>query len=111
MKIKTKQKLMIASIILAACGLLMLLSLQTAGQSDDATTTTDNNAGLRAIGAGIAVGFAGIGSGIGMGIAGASALGAITEKPDLFTKSLIFIVLIEAVAIYGFLIAILSFTL
>ncbi|MHA1590963.1 MAG: ATP synthase subunit C [Candidatus Heimdallarchaeaceae archaeon] len=42
-----------------------------------------------------------------MGMAGSAAIGAIVEKPDLFGKAFLFIVLIEAVAIYGLLVAIL----
>lgn len=62
---------------------------------------------LKPIGAGLAVGIAGIGSSIGMGMAGSAAIGAITEKPEVFGKAFLFIVLIEAVAIYGLLVAIL----
>ncbi|MFW9788530.1 MAG: ATP synthase subunit C [Candidatus Thorarchaeota archaeon] len=57
------------------------------------------------IGAGLALGLAGIGAGMGMGTASAAALGAITEKPETFGKSILYVVFIEAVAIYGFVIA------
>jgi len=57
------------------------------------------------IGAGLAIGLAGLGAGIGMGTASAAAIGAIAEKPEVFTKTLIFIVFIEAIAIYGLVIA------
>jgi V/A-type H+/Na+-transporting ATPase subunit K len=59
------------------------------------------------IGAGLAVGLAGIGAGAGMGPASSAAIGAITEKPEIFGTAIIFIVLIEAVAIYGLLVALL----
>ena len=59
------------------------------------------------IGAGLAVGLAGLGSSIGMGTASAAAIGAISENEDLFGTALIFVVLIEAVAIYGLLVALL----
>ncbi len=62
---------------------------------------------LGPIGAGLAVGIAGLGAAIGMGMAGSAAIGAITEKPEVFGKAFLFIVLIEAVAIYGLLVAIL----
>ena len=62
---------------------------------------------LSPIGAGLAIGIAGIGAAIGMGMAGSAAIGAITEKPEVFGKAFLFIVLIEAVAIYGLLVAIL----
>lgn len=58
-----------------------------------------------AIGAGLVLGLAGIGAGLGMGTASAAALGAITEKPENFGKSIIYVVFIEAIAIYGFVIA------
>ncbi|MHA1480463.1 MAG: ATP synthase subunit C [Candidatus Thorarchaeota archaeon] len=58
-----------------------------------------------AIGAGLAIGLAGIGGGMGMGTASAAALGAITEKPETFGKSILYVVFIEAIAIYGFVIA------
>ncbi|MFW9863867.1 MAG: ATP synthase subunit C [Candidatus Thorarchaeota archaeon] len=70
---------------------------------------TTEGAGLAilglAIGAGLAIGLAGIGASLGMGTASAAALGAITEKPETFGKSILYVVLIEAVAIYGFVIA------
>jgi V/A-type H+-transporting ATPase subunit K len=57
------------------------------------------------MGAGLAVGLAGLGAGIGMGTASAAAIGAISEKPEVFGRSIIYIVLIEAIAIYGFVIS------
>jgi V/A-type H+/Na+-transporting ATPase subunit K len=62
---------------------------------------------LAAIGAGIAIGFAGLGSGIGQGIAAAGSVGAVAEDPDMFARGIIFTALPETQAIYGFLIAIL----
>jgi len=62
---------------------------------------------LAAIGAGVAVGFAGLGSGLGQGIAAAGAVGAVAEDNDMFARGIIFSALAETQAIYGFLIAIL----
>ncbi|MCG3219678.1 MAG: ATPase [Candidatus Heimdallarchaeota archaeon] len=62
---------------------------------------------MKKIAAGLAIGLAGLGAAIGMGQAGSAAIGAISEKPELFGKALIFVVFIEAVAIYGLLISIL----
>jgi V/A-type H+-transporting ATPase subunit K len=58
-----------------------------------------------AIGAGLAIGLAGLGAGICMGTASSAIIGAITEKPEMFGKTLIFVVLIEAIAIYGLVIS------
>ncbi len=68
-------------------------------------------AGLVAIGAGAAVGFAGLGSGMGQGITAATAAGAVVEDPDMFARGVIFTALSETQAIYGFLIAILLIVL
>jgi V/A-type H+-transporting ATPase subunit K len=61
--------------------------------------------GLIGIGVGLAMGLAGLGAGLGMGSAGAAAVGAISERPEVFGKAMIFIVFIEAIGIYGLLIA------
>ncbi len=57
------------------------------------------------IGAGLAVGLAGIGAGMGMGPASSAAIGAIAEDRAMFGNSILFVVLIEAIAIYGLLIS------
>jgi len=61
--------------------------------------------GFKMIGAGMAIGLAGLGAGVGMGTASAAAIGAMAEKPETFSKSLIYIVFIEAIAIYGLVVA------
>ena len=63
-------------------------------------------AGLIAVGAGTAIGFAALGSGIGQGIAASAAAGATAEKESLLGKMLVFAALPETQAIYGFVIAI-----
>ena len=57
--------------------------------------------GLFLIGAGIAAGLAALGAGLGLGTASAAAIAAIAEKEELFGRTLVYIVLIEAIAIYG----------
>lgn len=64
-----------------------------------------SNTGLIAIGAGLAIGLSSVGAGLGLGTAAASAAAAITEKPEAFGKLLVLLALIEAIAIYGFVIA------
>ena len=89
--------------------MLMLLSLGMAAgivQSVIAVSGEANGmSGDPMIGAGLAIGLAGLGAGLGMGTASAAAIGAIAEKPEMFSKTLIFIVFIEAIAIYGLVIA------
>ena len=94
-KIKTN-RIFIAIAILIAVIVLASNSVFAADPGD-----------LAPIGAALAVGIAGLGASIGMGMAGSAAVGAITEKPEVFGKAFLFVVLIEAVAIYGLLVAIL----
>lgn len=67
--------------------------------TEESTGLTDK--GLLLVGAGIAAGLAALGAGVGLGTASAAAIGAIAEKPELLGKTLLYIVLIEAIAIYG----------
>ena len=80
----------------------ILLSIQTVAAENSAIPKE----GLVALGIGIAIGLAGLGAGYGMGMVGASACAAIAEKPEIASKTIIFVILIEAIAIYAFVIAI-----
>lgn len=62
---------------------------------------------LIAIGAALAIGIAGIGSATGIGIAGAAGVGAAGEKPEVFSRSLIYQVLPMTQVVYGFIFAVL----
>jgi len=64
-------------------------------------------AGWAVIGAMAAVMFGGIGSARGIRIAAAEAAGAISEKPELFGKTLVLAALPGTQGFYGFIIAIL----
>lgn len=61
--------------------------------------------GLGYVGMGISTGCASIGAGIGAGIAGAAGIGAVSEKPEMLAKTLIYVGLAEGAAIYGLLIS------
>lgn len=71
------------------------------GPTQAAGAAGSNNTGLLIVGAGIAAGLASCGAGIGLGTASAAAIGAIAEKPEMLGRTLLFVVLIEAIAIYG----------
>ena len=61
--------------------------------------------GQQFLAAGVAFGLAALGAGIGVGTSGSAAIAAVTEKAEVRTTALIFVVLAEAIAIYGFAIA------
>ena len=60
---------------------------------------------LAVLGASCAVGLSSLGVGFGIAYSGAAMSGAVTERPKAFTKSLIVVILAEALAIYGLLIS------
>jgi len=63
--------------------------------------------GLALIGIGLPTCFATIGAGISVGPIGAASLAAISDKPENFGRSLIYLGLAEGIAIYGLVVTIL----
>lgn len=72
-----------------------------------AVTEISIGLGLAIIGVGIPTGLSTIGAGIAVGPIGSAALAAITEKPEMLGRSLIYIGLAEGIAIYGLVVSIL----
>lgn len=66
-----------------------------------------SQAGLKAVGAGLAVGLTGIGTGLAEMSIGAAAVGATAENRDLFGLALIFTVIPETIVIFGLVVAML----
>ena len=57
------------------------------------------------IGAGLVTGLCSIGTGIAVSSAAAAAIGAISENENNFGKAMIFVAMVEGIAIYGLLIS------
>ncbi|MDD1705083.1 MAG: ATPase [Methanoregula sp.] len=63
--------------------------------------------GMKAVGAGVAVGITGIGTAVAeMGI-GSAAVGAVAENRDMFGVALLFTVIPETIVIFGLVVALL----
>ncbi|MCK5234124.1 MAG: V-type ATP synthase subunit K [Candidatus Aenigmarchaeota archaeon] len=62
-------------------------------------------AGILAIGAGLAIGISALAAAIAEKDIGAAAVGAMAEKEELFVKGLIMTVLPETIVLFGFVIA------
>ena len=77
------------------------VAFSSSSSPSQATTGAVSDKGFFLVGAGIAAGLASCGAGIGLGTASAAAIGAIAEKPEMLGRTLLFVVLIEAIAIYG----------
>ena len=63
--------------------------------------------GLALIGIGLPTALATIGAGIAVSSVGSASLAVITEKPELFGRTLIYLGLAEGIAIYGLVVSIL----
>jgi F0F1-type ATP synthase membrane subunit c/vacuolar-type H+-ATPase subunit K len=63
------------------------------------------DAGIRALFSGIAMGGAAIAASIGISYCGPALMTAVVEKPESYTTNILGVVLSEALAIYGLLIA------
>ncbi len=83
--------------------------------ADDATTAAaaatavadqSSNLGLALIAAGLSTGLTGIGAGIALASGVPAAIGAVSEDPKAFGKSLIFVALGETLALYGVVISV-----
>jgi V/A-type H+-transporting ATPase subunit K len=97
----------VTSLLVLTVSVASALSPSSTGSVAQDSTEETQGEDWKPVGAGIAIGLAGLGAGIGMGTAGSAAVGAITEKPETFGRAIIFLVFIEAVAIYGLVVAIL----
>lgn len=92
--------------VLFMMGVFSLMMCTTVFAADSGVTG-DIAQGLSYIGAALSTGIAAIGGGIAVGAGAPAAIGALTEDPKSFGKSLIFVALGEGIALYGMLISIL----
>lgn len=96
-------KLLIAIILgeaLAIYGLLIAFMIITR-----LPLITTNDAGIRALSGGMSMGGAAAGASVGIAYCGPALMTATVEKPESYTINILGLVLSEALAIYGLLIA------
>ncbi|HET9701582.1 MAG TPA: ATP synthase subunit C [Burkholderiales bacterium] len=93
--------------VIAQVGLLILGMQDVMAQSAAAPREVSVGLGLALIGIGIPTGLAAIGAALAVGPVGAAAIAAITEKPETFGRSLVYLGLAEGIAIYGLVLSIL----
>lgn len=97
----------IASFCVVFLACFMCPMVASAAEATEVAQAASNANGLGFIGASIATGLSCIGGGIAVGYAAPAAIGATSEDPKNFGKSLIFVALGEGVALYGMLVSIL----
>jgi V/A-type H+-transporting ATPase subunit K len=95
--------------VAAEIGLLLLGVQDVMAQVEAETVVIEVSVGLglALIGIGIPTGLAAIGAGVAVGPVGAASLAIISEKPEMFGRTLIYLGLAEGIAIYGLVVTIL----
>ncbi|WP_309492556.1 ATP synthase subunit C [Candidatus Hecatella orcuttiae] len=91
-------------IAMAAAMLVAFASAQETPEAVEAVKTID--LGLMAIGAGIAIAVPGLGAALGLSMAVSAIAAAGAERPEIIGRFFIFVVFIEAIAIYALIVAI-----
>jgi V/A-type H+/Na+-transporting ATPase subunit K len=93
-------------LVLAALSVAALLLLGVVEPAQAATAAGGSGSWAALLGAGIAVAGSTIGAGFAVAYTGAAALAAVSEKPEMFGRSLVIVGLAEGIAIYGLVVAI-----
>ena len=111
MNIKLKI-LIFTAIIATIAGLGVNLAYAQTVDGEEAIVPKDTSAlGFIAVGAGLSMGLAGLGAGVGLGTATSAIVAAGAERPEIIGRFFIFIVFVEAIAIYGLVVAIFIMTM
>jgi V/A-type H+/Na+-transporting ATPase subunit K len=96
---------LLTPVLLLVTGAMHLASAHVVAQAAAAAPSAANGTAL--IAAAIAVGASSIGAALAVAYTGAAALAAVSEKPELFGRSIVIVGLAEGIAIYGLVIAVL----
>jgi len=94
---------LVLALMIAGVVLVWLISPQTVQAAPLAQEAAVNP--YAPIAAALAVAAGSLGAAYAVGATGSAAVGAITEKPEVFGRAIIFVGLAEGVAIYGLIIA------
>ena len=99
-----KRIFMILTIFACACTAVFA---HDASAAEAAANSAGISAGIKYLAAAIAVGLACIAGGIAVAKIGSSAMGAMSENPELSGKALPFVGLAEGICLWGMLVAVL----
>ncbi len=95
-------------VLLFGAGVLVIVAatVSPANAAGVATSAAHAYAGQALMGAAISVAGSSIGAAIAVAYTGSAALAAISERPELFGRAMVFVGLAEGIAIYGLVVAI-----
>jgi V/A-type H+/Na+-transporting ATPase subunit K len=106
--------LLIVNGVLLLAALALLLVALSSGPSTAAAaphaatvaTAAKSTNGAALIGAAIAIAGSSIGAAIGVAYTGSAAIAAMSERPELFGRSMVIVGLAEGIAIYGLIVSV-----
>jgi len=102
---KTVKKLLVVTAVVVVA--VFLLSFSQSARAAE-TAVADGNAAVKCwafMSAAIVMGLSAIGAGIAVAYIGAAAVGAMSEKPEMGMKAIMYVGLAEGLAILGFALA------
>lgn len=97
----------VVNLFLLIAGAAVVILVMCADPSGAASAgTAHSSSGGAFIGAAIAVAGSSIGAGIAVSYTGSAAIAAMSERPEMFGRSMVIVGLAEGIAIYGLVVAI-----
>jgi V/A-type H+/Na+-transporting ATPase subunit K len=106
--VRWRRHTMVMSVVLVGASLFsgaFLWGAETAAMSSSADQASASRSLGLGFAAAIAIAVSVLGAGYAVGRIGSAALGAAAERPELLTKSILFVALAEGLAVLGFAIA------
>ncbi|OQX86614.1 MAG: hypothetical protein B6D55_05655 [Candidatus Omnitrophica bacterium 4484_70.2] len=100
---KVNLMLGIISLIMLFGGLMIIFTSPAYAQQE---SQNRQSAGWAFMSSAISVGLSCIGAGIAVAFVGSAAMGAVSERPELMGRALIYVGLAEGIAIYGLIVSI-----
>jgi len=107
-RVKLMRVLKIAIAIMAILGAALASASYAMASGNSFFGATEEKAGagdIAYLAAALSIALTGVAAAMAMGTASSAAIGAMAEKPEIFSKTLIYIVFIEAIAIYGLIVS------
>lgn len=92
-------------LILVAISLVVLVSLTVSTFAAEETNGESSTQGDKFLAMAIAVSIPSVGAGYAVARTGSAATASITEKPELFGRTIVYVGMAEGIAIYGLLIS------
>lgn len=103
--VKRIRKLVRASVLIYVMLVAVFLFFLMPGIAS-AASSADPSSGMGFLAAALSTGLSAIAAGYAVAVVGSSAIGAISEDPNIVGKTIIFVGLAEGIAIYGLIVSI-----